>query len=82
MRNTIEDKDKLAEKLSADDKTTIADAISEAEEWLNSNDDADKDALQEQMKDLQKICDPIIATIYNAQGYQGGGSEDEEFEDL
>ena len=45
MRNTIEDKDKLAEKLSEDDKSTIQDAITEAEDWLNSNDDADKDAL-------------------------------------
>jgi heat shock protein 5 len=83
MRNTIEDKDKLAEKLEEDDKSTIQDALTEAEDWLNSNDDADKDALSEQMKDLQKVCDPIIATVYNAQGYQGGGDDDdEEFEDL
>merc|ERR1719297_61019 len=82
MRNTIEDKDKLAEKLSEDDKSTIQDAITEAEDWLNSNDDADKDAIDEQMKELQKVCDPIIASIYNSQGYQGGEDDDEEFEDL
>jgi len=35
------------------------------------------------MKELQKVCDPIIASVYNAQGYQGGGDDDdEEFEDL
>ncbi|MCP4669206.1 MAG: hypothetical protein GY849_22970 [Deltaproteobacteria bacterium] len=45
MRNTIEDKDKLADKLSEDDKSTIQDAITEAEDWLNSNEDADKDDL-------------------------------------
>ena len=67
MRNTIEDKDKLADKLSEDDKSTIQDGITEAEDWLNSNgEDADKDAIDEQMKELQSICDPIIATIYNA----------------
>merc|ERR1711879_601389 len=33
------------EKLIEDDKSTIQDAITEAEDWLNSNDDADKDAL-------------------------------------
>ena len=65
MRNTIEDKDKLADKLEEDDKSTIQDAITEAEDWLNANDDADKDALEEQMKELQRICDPIIASIYN-----------------
>ena len=65
MRNTIEDKDKLAEKLEEDDKSTINDAITEAEDWLNSNEDADKDDLEAQMKEMQSICDPIIASIYN-----------------
>ena len=65
MRNTIEDKDKLAEKLEEDDKSTINDAITEAEDWLNSNEDADKDDLEAQMKEMQAICDPIIASIYN-----------------
>ena len=84
MRNTIEDKDKLAEKLSEDDKSTIQDGLTEAEDWLNSNgEDADKDAIEEQMKELQSICDPIIATVYNSQGSQyGTDDDDEEFEDL
>ena len=35
------------------------------------------------MKDLQRICDPIIASIYNSAGAQGGyDDDDEEFEDL
>ena len=37
MRNTIEDKTKLADKLDTDDKNTIAEALTEAEDWLNSN---------------------------------------------
>jgi len=64
MRNTVEDKDKLAEKLLEEDKTTISEAIGEVEDWLNSNEDAEKDELEEQMKELQAICDPIIAKIY------------------
>lgn len=62
MRNTIEDKDKLADKLEEDDKSTIQDALTEAQDWLNSNsEDADKDGFEEQLKDLQRICDPIIS---------------------
>jgi len=82
MRNTIEDKDKLADKLDQDDKNTIADAIAEAEDWLNSNDEAAREDYDEQLKDLQRICDPIIASIYESQGGQGGYDDDEEFEDL
>jgi heat shock protein 5 len=68
MRNTVEDKDKLAQKLGDDDKQSILDAITETEDWLNANDDAEKDDLEEHMRDLQAVCDPIIASIYNSQG--------------
>jgi heat shock protein 5 len=83
MRNTIEDKDKLADKLDQDDKETISDAIAEAEDWLNANgEEASREDFDEQLKDLQRICDPIIATVYDAQGGQGDYEDDEEFEDL
>ena len=64
MRNTVEDKDKLANKLEEDDKSTILEAIAEAESWLSSNDEAEKDDLSDQLKDLQRTCDPVIASIY------------------
>jgi len=31
---------------------------------------------------LQKICDPIIAKVYQASGGQGNPGDDEEFEDM
>ena len=52
MRNTIEDKDKLADKMAEDDKNTIANALTEAEDWLNSNEDADKEGFEYQMKEM------------------------------
>jgi len=71
MRNTIDDKEKLADKLDEADKNSIAEALTEAGDWLSSNDDADKDDLEEHLKDLQRVCDPIIAKVYQAQGGQG-----------
>ena len=82
MRNTIEDSDKLADKLDEDDKSTINDAISEQQDWISSNDDADAEDFEDHLKQLQKICDPIIAKVYQAQGGQGGVEDDEEFEDM
>ena len=52
MRNTIEDKEKLADKLDEDDKKLIDDALTEAQDWLKSNDEADKDEFEEHFKDL------------------------------
>lgn len=53
MRNTIEDKEKLADKIEDEDKTKIKDALSEAQDWLNANTDtADKDELADHLKEL------------------------------
>ena len=83
MRTTIETS--LASKLDEDDKNTIAEGLTEAEDWLNqSSEDATKEEIEDQMKELQSICDPIIASVYQAHGGQGfdDGDDDEEYEDL
>lgn len=83
MRNTIEDKEKLADKIDEDDKQKIKDALQEAQDWLTSHEDAERDDYETQLKDLQRVCDPIISKVYQQQGGQPGqGSEDEEHEDL
>lgn len=85
MRNTVEDKEKLADKIDADDKSAIQDALTEAQDWLNSNEDAEKDDFEEHLKELQRICDPVVAKVYQKNGGQGQGGnqyDDEEFEDL
>lgn len=81
MKNSIEDKQKLAEKISSDDKGTIKDALTDASDWLNANQDADKDELEDKLKELQSVCDPIIAKVYNSGGGQQQAGNDEEFEE-
>lgn len=81
MKNSIEDKDKLADKLDADDKGTIKDALSDASDWLNANSDAEKDDFEDKLKELQSVCDPIISKIYQGMGGQGMADEDEEFDE-
>jgi len=84
MKNSVEDKDKLAEKLDEDDKSTIKDALTDASDWLNANSDAEKDDFEDKLKELQGICDPIISKVYQGMGGQqeGEGADDEEFDDL
>lgn len=77
MKNTIEDKDKLADKVTDEDKQTIQDALTDAQDWINANNDAEKEDLEDKLSELQKVCDPIISQIYNQQGGQG----EEEFEE-
>ena len=85
MKGSIEDKDKLAEKLEEEDKTAVKDAITDAQDWLNANGDGEKDDFEDKLKELQTICDPIVAKVYQQQGGQGGAqedAEDEEYDDL
>jgi len=39
MRSTIEDRDKLADKLDSNDKSAIKDALDEAQDWVKDNED-------------------------------------------
>merc|ERR1712167_343830 len=81
MKNSIEDKDKLAEKIDEGDKSKIKDALTDAQDWLNANADAEKDDFEDKLKELQSVCDPVIQKVYQAAGGQGGagaGDEDEE----
>jgi len=47
MRNTIEDKEKLKDKISSDDAETIQEALNDAKDWLENNTDADKEDYEE-----------------------------------
>ena len=46
MRNTIEDPEKLKDKLDPADIETIQDALQDSIDWLESNTDADKDEFE------------------------------------
>jgi len=81
MKSSIEDKDKLAEKITDEDKSKIKDALTDAQDWLNANQDAEKDDFEDKLKELQQTCDPIIAKVYQASGGQAGQGQPEEEED-
>jgi L1 cell adhesion molecule like protein len=72
MRNTIKD-DKIAAKLSADDKKTIEDSVDGAISWLDTNQLAEADEFEDKMKELEGICNPIIARMYQGPGAGMGG---------
>ncbi|KAJ6854062.1 putative heat shock cognate 70 kDa protein 2 [Iris pallida] len=77
MRNTIKDK-KIASKLLAEDKKKIEDAIDEAIQWLDSNQLAKADEFDDKMKELESLCNPIIAKMYQGTGPDMAGGMDED----
>ncbi|PPD88475.1 hypothetical protein GOBAR_AA31942 [Gossypium barbadense] len=78
MRNTIKD-EKISSKLPAADKKKIEDAIEQAIQWLDGNQLAEADEFEDKMKELEGICNPIIAKMYQgAGGDMGAGPMDDD----
>jgi len=84
LRNQINDKDKLANKLDEDDKKTVEDAVKEAIAFLDDHPTAEKEEYEEARNKLQSITNPIIQKVYGSGGAPGGGDEapSESTEDL
>ncbi len=77
MKNTVEDKEKgVGDKLSEDEKLEITNSVKEQQDWLNANPEAEKEDYETHLKDLQKVCDPIIAKIYKQGGGPGAAQEE------
>ncbi|KAJ7977113.1 Heat shock cognate 70 kDa protein [Quillaja saponaria] len=77
MRNTIKD-EKIGAKLSPDDKKKIEDAIEQAIQWLDSNQLAEADEFEDKMKELESLCNPIIAKMYQGAGGEAGVPMDDD----
>jgi len=80
MKNQVGDSDKLADKLEEEDKTTISDAVQEALDWMDDNQDAEKEDYEEKLKELEEIVNPIVSRVYQEAG--GGGGDDDEEDDF
>lgn len=77
MKSTMADKEKLAEKISEDDKEKIEEVLKEALEWLEENVNAEKDDYEEKLKEVESVCNPVIKPVYE----KTGGESEEDGED-
>jgi len=73
MRNTIRE-EKFASMLSAEDKQAVEKAIEETVQWIERNALAEKDEFDHKQKELENICNPIVAKAYQAAGGDAGAS--------
>jgi heat shock protein 5 len=77
MKNTLSDGEKgVADKIGDEDKEAVEKAIEEANEWLDDNQDAEKEDFEEKLKEVQDVCSPIISKVYRESGGAPGGGGD------
>jgi len=75
MKNTIRD-DKIAGQLNPSDKQAIEQAVESTIQWLDQNQLAEVEEFEHKQKELEGICNPIIARMYQGGGGAGAGAGD------
>lgn len=78
MKNMVNDKDKLTDKIKSSDKEKIESALKEALEWLDDNQNAEKEDYDEKLKEVEAICNPVIKQVYDKSGGSSASSDEEE----
>merc|ERR1712072_1051276 len=89
VRNTINDEEKLKGKISDEDREKVEEIMKETNEWLDENQNAEKEEYEEKQKAMEKIVNPIFSKLYQESGGGGGeggeggegGDDDEESHD-
>ena len=79
LKNTLDDEEKgIADKISEEEKEILEEAIREALEWLDDNQEAEKEDYESKQKELESTANPILQ-----QAYQSNPSTaDEEDDDI
>ncbi|KAL6206139.1 hypothetical protein ACLB2K_023388 [Fragaria x ananassa] len=68
LKNQINEKDKLAEKLKHDEKDKLETVVKKALEWMKDNQTVDKEDYEEKLKEVEAVCNHVLTTVYQRSG--------------
>ena len=81
LKNTLDDEEKPLD-ISDEDREALDEAIKEALEWLDDNQEAEKEDYEAKQKEIEAVANPIISTAYQAgPAEEESDDDDEEDED-
>ena len=69
LRSTLED-NSIKAGLTAEEKSTIAAAASQAMDWLDAHQQEEKETYMTHVKDLEKIANPILSAFYSKRAME------------
>ncbi|GMF54131.1 unnamed protein product [Phytophthora fragariaefolia] len=79
LKNNVEEK--LEDKIDEDDKDTVLTAVQDAMDWLEDNQEADKEDFEAKQKEVEKLVNPIMSKVYQGGAAPEGDDYDDEEED-
>ncbi|CAO2183820.1 unnamed protein product [Urochloa humidicola] len=78
VKSAVDDT-KMADKMDADDKDKVEEALREVNDWLDGNaDTADKEDYEEKLKELEDVCSPVISAVYQQRSGQEDSSNNDD----
>ncbi|CAO2183816.1 unnamed protein product [Urochloa humidicola] len=82
VKSAVDDT-KMADKMDADDKDKVEEALREVNDWLDGNTDtADKEDYEEKLKELEDVCSPVISAVYQQRsGHEDSSNNNEDDHD-
>ncbi|CAL8273898.1 unnamed protein product [Lota lota] len=80
MKSSLRE-DNLKDKVSEEDKKKVEEKCDQAILWLENNQLAEKEEYQHQLKELEKLCNPIISRLYQG-GVPAGSPEHPRHEEI
>ncbi|KAM0889616.1 hypothetical protein ACQ4PT_027572 [Festuca glaucescens] len=77
VRTTVDGE--MGRKMGGGDRERVEEAAREASEWLdNASPDVEKDDYVEKLKELEDVCNPVFAAVYQ----EPGGGQDDNHDEL
>ena len=67
MKHSLGD-EQLKDKLSAEDSERVTSKVTEVQNWLDSNADADTSDYERKQKEVEDLFNPIMQKVYQAAG--------------
>lgn len=75
LKGTFEnDYDRIKDKVSEADKSSVLDRVRETLQWLDANQLAETEEYEHKKKELEQHCRPIMSKLYQTNGQEGGPS--------
>jgi len=72
LRSTLTD-EKVAGKIDKADKAKLEQLVKSTIDWVNENENADKDEYESKKSELEAQAGPIISKLYQGEGGGAGG---------
>lgn len=67
IRQTLQEQ-KAASQLTEEDKQQLEAVVSQTLKWMDQNELADKETLEQKRKEVESVCMPLMVKLYQGQG--------------